>query len=658
MQNLIFSFAIINDGPHNHKKKRARTVQEVWPESQRGTSLELNLMSDLSSPSASAPRPTHVRYLVVLLATAMSLLLYLHRYFPSFLLPYMRDDFRLTDNQVGWFAGLFFFTYALGQVPSGWLSDRFGARLMLTLYILTWSLFTGLMGVVWTFALLLLMRLGAGLAQAGAYPTGGSMISKWVPFAARATASSLVVLGGRFGAAVAPVLGAVLLLAFVPPSVPARLTAEDLIDPNEFVRQLQTRGKPATNPKERETERLADLIRARLPVRTASTADGSANATQEELLVSLNDLLAEAHSDVPETAASTIGLLASPWGQGPLLAVATLFPGRPPGLYEQIDAGQFQLPVEAQHLAAIPEAELSASERIRRNRFLLEAAFPRHIRKLYGQGWRPVTVVVGVAGLVMALLFWWGVRNRPEDHPGCNLAERQLIDEGRPEVTSPHGRAGALPWRHLLRSRSLTLSSVSQFGTNFGWGFLGQLLPFYLVEVHHTTPLPTAFLAGLPLLAGIAGMFAGGRLTDALTLRLGVKWGRRWPMFLTRFIAMSAYLVCLGTGSLWLLIPAFCLVAVATDLGTSSIWAFCQDVGGKHVGSVLGWGNMWGNFGAFLSPIVLMAISSESGLFAGLLSPAAVWPARFLVCAGAFALSGISAFGVDATIPVVPPEEE
>ena len=74
-----------------------------------------------------------------------------------------------------------------------------------------------------------------------------------------------------------------------------------------------------------------------------------------------------------------------------------------------------------------------------------------------------------------------------------------------------------------------------------------------------------------------------------------------------------------------------------------------QDVGGKHVGSVLGWGNMWGNIGAALSPLVLNeVIGPGSGH----------WNACFLTCAGAFLLAGVAAVGVDATIPITLPDAE
>jgi nitrate/nitrite transporter NarK len=242
--------------------------------------------------------------------------------------------------------------------------------------------------------------------------------------------------------------------------------------------------------------------------------------------------------------------------------------------------------------------------------------------------------------LAVAGLFWLGVRNRPTEHPACNAAELQLIEEGR-LAASPHGSVGAIPWGQLVRSRNLWLSSVSQFCTNFGWAFLITLLPRYLAEVHQVPVVERGWLAGLPLLIGMTGMLAGGWLTDRLTRGLGLRWGRRLPMALTRFLAMAAYLACPFLDTPPLVTVAFCAVAVATDLGTASVWAFNQDIGGRHVGSVLGWGNMWGSVGAACTPIVLNVLIDGPG-----------WNAAFAACAVAFFLSGVTALGVDATVPL------
>src|SRR5690242_14418744 len=98
--------------------------------------------SPISAPKAGGPRknnrckiagcrlnqPTRVRYLVVSLATAMSVLLYLDRICISFLERFIREDLQLSNDQASWLLSAFFWAYALGQVPAGWLSDRFGAR--------------------------------------------------------------------------------------------------------------------------------------------------------------------------------------------------------------------------------------------------------------------------------------------------------------------------------------------------------------------------------------------------------------------------------------------------------------------------------------------------------------------------------------------------
>ena len=88
----------------------------------------------------------------------MAVLLYLDRFCVSIAEPFIRQDLGLTKQQMGNFLSAFFWTYALGQVPAGWMSDRYGARRMLTIYILTWSVFTALMGFAGGFVMLLITR--------------------------------------------------------------------------------------------------------------------------------------------------------------------------------------------------------------------------------------------------------------------------------------------------------------------------------------------------------------------------------------------------------------------------------------------------------------------------------------------------------------------
>ena len=162
----------------------------------------------------SPERPTAVRHQILATATMVAFLMYLDRICLAQIIS--SDSFQkniaLTPGQIDWVKGGFFWAYALAQVPAGWLSDRFGTRILITLYIALWSLFTAATSFSWGFTTLLLARLGCGLAEAGYYPASSGLLTRWAHIEARGFASSLISWGGRVGGAVAPGLTAYVIL--------------------------------------------------------------------------------------------------------------------------------------------------------------------------------------------------------------------------------------------------------------------------------------------------------------------------------------------------------------------------------------------------------------------------------------------------------------
>jgi sugar phosphate permease len=603
---------------------------------------------------------TRVRHWVVFVSMLMAVLLYLDRFCISFAANYIRDDLRLTQTELGLMMSAFFLSYALAQVPSGWLSDRYGARIMLTIYILTWSLFTFLTGAVFGLAMLLVMRVACGLGQAGAYPTSASVISKWVPFSGRGAASSIVALGGRFGGAIAPLLTAYLIVLLVPidpGGTGERFRSDDILREGEslcgHLVPAETTGVDTSAAPNPATGRVWQLIRPGLSAPLTDRVIAIAREYQQRPkqatrspAIKTSTVLTEEHRQA----------LASALNQ--LIDGGDLFEAESFSRLKKLPREAITLLTQHQRDDGLPEPQ-----RRRFHRLLLESTFSGDLKGLYVRGWRPVMYIYGAAGLLVALLYWVIVRNRPEEHPKANPAEHARIAAGRPaDAPSPHGKPGEMHTivASLIRSRSMWCDCLMQTGGNIGWLFLVSFLAIYLMEVHEVPILQRGLLVAAPMFVGMIGMLLGGRFTDALVPRIGLKWGRRLPLVATKLSGAAAYGCCLWFSSLPTDSPLnspvaftvlFCVVAFSTDFGNPAGWAFKQDVGGRYVGSVLGWGNMWGNLGATISPLIYAAVLGDSPGISD-------WNTLFIICMFAFVFSGTMALGIDATQPIAPPDEE
>jgi sugar phosphate permease len=167
---------------------------------------------DAAALSQQSP-PTRVRWIILALACSASWLLYLQRYAWGYVRSsFHRDNPGLSQRELGVLDSAFLVTYAIGQVPSGLLGDRFGPRAMLSVLALVGSLAS--VSLAWTGGLWgpFGARAAFGLAQAGVYPVLNKMTRTWFPLATRTSAQGAVTALGRVGAACAPVVISGLLL--------------------------------------------------------------------------------------------------------------------------------------------------------------------------------------------------------------------------------------------------------------------------------------------------------------------------------------------------------------------------------------------------------------------------------------------------------------
>lgn len=146
------------------------------------------------------------RYRVLTWLTVAAALAYLCRNAVGVAESTIRDDLGLSLQESGWFMGAFFWTYAIFQVPGGWLAHRRGTRIALSAFALTWSIASLALGLAPGFWLLLVAQLMMGIAQAGIFPASCHSISHWIPLARRSFACGVLATGMQVGAIVAGAL--------------------------------------------------------------------------------------------------------------------------------------------------------------------------------------------------------------------------------------------------------------------------------------------------------------------------------------------------------------------------------------------------------------------------------------------------------------------
>lgn len=116
---------------------------------------------------------------------------YIDRTIVSLLQIPIKADLGLTDGQLGALTGLAFaLFYATLSLPVARLADRLNRRWIIVISLGIWSAMTALCGLATSFAMLVLLRIGVAIGEAGSVPASVSLIADYYPPHRRATAMS------------------------------------------------------------------------------------------------------------------------------------------------------------------------------------------------------------------------------------------------------------------------------------------------------------------------------------------------------------------------------------------------------------------------------------------------------------------------------------
>ncbi len=148
---------------------------------------------------------------VIFLATVFN---YFDRQILAVLKPVLKEHFEMDDSGYAMIVNIFTVCYALMYPISGWLVDKFGARLVMLFGVLGWATASIGAGLSATFAQFAFFRGLLGISEPSNFPVKLHVVTVWFPAKLRATANSFCEAGSSIGAILAPPVAAYLAIMF------------------------------------------------------------------------------------------------------------------------------------------------------------------------------------------------------------------------------------------------------------------------------------------------------------------------------------------------------------------------------------------------------------------------------------------------------------
>ncbi|MDG6928868.1 MAG: MFS transporter [Nitrososphaerota archaeon] len=231
-------------------------------------------------------------------------------------------------------------------------------------------------------------------------------------------------------------------------------------------------------------------------------------------------------------------------------------------------------------------------------------------------GWQTTFVFWGVVGLLFAAVWYFFVRDSPQQHPGISQNEMNYIQSGRGDAKGDTGPrlSSKDTWKITLKLAFTTRAGIGELLIFVSFAYiLGAILSwvptyFYTSFLHNVTS--TGLYSGAVYASLLGGYLASGPINDGLSKRMGRASGRRVaalvPMALMIvFVAISYY-----TGVAGQIVPTAILLALAGGVMNITVGSWATNAitisPGETSATVYGFFNGILNImGAFTSLIIV-----------------------------------------------------
>jgi MFS family permease len=261
-------------------------------------------------------------------------------------------------------------------------------------------------------------------------------------------------------------------------------------------------------------------------------------------------------------------------------------------------------------------------------------------------GWRWMFVIMGVLGVIFAIVWYALYRNVSEVE--LTEDEHAYLTEGEAAQTTE--RVTFADWKRLFRYRTTWGLALGFFGEVYmGWVYQSWLPGYLEIERHMSIPT-TGMVASLPFACGIVGSVGSGWIADTLAARgLSPINSCKVPVIVGLVGMASFTIVAALTPSVILAVAAISVALLFNGMAGSMAWALASVAAPRNCTASLGsLQNCGGYIGGALAPMITGFVVQETGSFV---------PALLFSAGIGFACSLVYAFVVPGK-PIDPLEFE
>jgi ACS family glucarate transporter-like MFS transporter len=226
-------------------------------------------------------------------------------------------------------------------------------------------------------------------------------------------------------------------------------------------------------------------------------------------------------------------------------------------------------------------------------------------------GWRWAFLISAILGVFGSAIWYVRSRDTPEQHPGVNQAELEIIHAGwqAPLKTNPR----RIPWRSLVRERNMWLLFLSAMTCGYMVYIYMTWFFTYLVEQRHLTQMTSSYYTIGPFIAMAVLTPIGGLASDVIVRKINLRWARRLISMGGMTAAGVSLLIGARVESISVAIFWLSFGAGAIYFALASHWATTIDISQKYAGTISGVMNCGGNVGGIVSPILTPFLARRFG---------------------------------------------